>query len=77
MTEIGTLFRDLRKRAGLTQQALADRAGSDQSVVSRLERGEAMPSLLVLGRLMTVLSADAGECQRLFRLAAESRERAA
>ena len=33
-------IREARKRAGLTQAALAERIGLDQSGVSRIERGE-------------------------------------
>jgi transcriptional regulator with XRE-family HTH domain len=35
--------RDLRRRLGLTQAQLADRLGTDQSTVSRLETGQLAP----------------------------------
>jgi transcriptional regulator with XRE-family HTH domain len=37
--ELGQLIYDLRSQAGLSQQALADRMGTTQSVISRLEEG--------------------------------------
>ena len=33
-------IRDARRRAGLSQQALGERVGLDQSGISRIERGE-------------------------------------
>jgi uncharacterized protein len=45
--------RDLRARAGLTQQALALRAGMAQSAVSAYESGRKVPSLATLDRLVT------------------------
>ena len=41
----GELVREARKRAGLTQQELADRAGTTQSAVARLESGRVSPPL--------------------------------
>lgn len=40
-----------RRRSGLTQQALAERSGIRQSVISRLERGNGNPSVKTLQRL--------------------------
>ncbi|NLG23647.1 MAG: helix-turn-helix transcriptional regulator [Actinomycetales bacterium] len=37
--DLGAAVRDARRRAGLTQQALADRAGVPRQWVSRLETG--------------------------------------
>lgn len=37
--ELGQLIYDLRIEAGLSQQALAERMGTTQSVISRLEEG--------------------------------------
>ena len=42
---------DARNRAGLTQKALADKMGSTQPVVARLESGRVRPSLRTLERL--------------------------
>jgi transcriptional regulator with XRE-family HTH domain len=46
------LLREARKRAGLTQRALARRARSAQSVVARIESGAASPSWETLERLL-------------------------
>ena len=41
----GQLLREARRRAGLTQKAVAARAGVSQPTVARVERGELTPSL--------------------------------
>jgi transcriptional regulator with XRE-family HTH domain len=46
------LVRDARKKAGLTQAELAERAGVTQSMVARLERGGSNPTFLTLERLL-------------------------
>ena len=48
----GQLLREARLRAGLTQAALAERAGTLQSAVARWERGEVAPSFETLRRLV-------------------------
>jgi transcriptional regulator with XRE-family HTH domain len=48
----GMLIRDLRSRHGLSQSRLARRARTTQAVVSRIERGEASPTLDTLRRLL-------------------------
>ena len=40
----GVLIREARRRAGLTQRELADRLGTTQSAIARLERGRTEPS---------------------------------
>jgi uncharacterized protein len=47
-----SLLRRARERSGLTQRALADRAGTSQSVVARIERGQSSPTVSTLNRLM-------------------------
>jgi len=42
---------DARKNAGLTQKQLSERTGINQGDISRLENGEANPSLNTLKRL--------------------------
>jgi transcriptional regulator with XRE-family HTH domain len=44
----GYLLREARRRAGLSQAALAVRAGKPTSVIGRWERGEVKPSLETL-----------------------------
>lgn len=46
------LVRTARSRAGLTQRALAHRAGTAQSVVARIEGGHTDPSSETLTRLL-------------------------
>ena len=48
----GELVREGRKRAGLTQRQLADRAGTTQSAIARLEAGRSTPSLETVERLL-------------------------
>jgi transcriptional regulator with XRE-family HTH domain len=40
----GELIREARRRAGLTQAQLAERLGTTQSAIARLERGATEPS---------------------------------
>jgi transcriptional regulator with XRE-family HTH domain len=42
--QAGHLVREARKRAGLTQRALAERLDTTQSAIARLERGGTEPS---------------------------------
>jgi transcriptional regulator with XRE-family HTH domain len=42
--QAGDLIREARRRAGLTQRELADRLGTTQSAIARLERGGTEPS---------------------------------
>ncbi|MGZ5294171.1 MAG: helix-turn-helix domain-containing protein [Actinomycetota bacterium] len=42
--DAGTLIREARRRAGLTQAELAERLGTTQSAIARLERGATEPS---------------------------------
>src|SRR3954470_12793437 len=48
----GELVREGRKRAALTQKQLADRAGTTQSAIARLESGRTTPSLEAVERLL-------------------------
>jgi len=48
-----TVLREARRRGALTQRELARRAGTAQSVVARIERGQTSPSLDTLTRLLT------------------------
>ena len=48
----GPLVLEARTRAALTQRELARRAGTAQSVVARLERGQSSPTLETLSRLI-------------------------
>src|SRR5689334_14389325 len=50
--EYGTLLRDARRERGLDQADLARRAGTTQTYVSRIERGEVSPSGRTMKRLL-------------------------
>lgn len=52
MNTAAALLRQARRRAGLSQTALARRAGVTQPVVSAYERGHREPSLATLRRLV-------------------------
>lgn len=51
-TQPGTLLREARRRAGLSQAELARRAGVTQSVVSAYENAARQPSVPTLARLV-------------------------
>lgn len=51
----GPLLRDMRRRHGLSQSRLACRANTTQAVVSRIERGEASPTLDTVRRLLAAM----------------------
>lgn len=46
------LVREARQRAKLSQRELAQRAGTSQSVVARIERGQTSPGAETLERLL-------------------------
>ena len=54
----GTLLREARSRAGLTQQQLASRAGVTQSVISAYESGHRQPALSTLTALVDAAGFD-------------------
>jgi transcriptional regulator with XRE-family HTH domain len=54
----GYLIRSRREAHGLTQHALALRAGTTQAAVSRLERGELSPTVATLERLLAAVGED-------------------
>jgi transcriptional regulator with XRE-family HTH domain len=56
--ELAQQIKFARKRAGLSQEALALQAEVVRSYVSQLERGRANPSLLILHRIAIILGAD-------------------
>jgi len=59
-----TLLGEARQGAGLSQRALAKRAGTSQPAIARYENGVATPSWETLQRLMAA-------CGRRLRLSAE------
>jgi transcriptional regulator with XRE-family HTH domain len=54
----GTLIREARKRAGLTQRRLAQVLGTSQSVVARWEAGAQEPSLATVARAVRAAGFD-------------------
>jgi transcriptional regulator with XRE-family HTH domain len=50
--DIGTLVRGARERASLTQRQLAERAGTTQAVVARIESGGTNPTVETVERLI-------------------------
>lgn len=48
---LATQLIEARARAGLTQAQLAERMGTSQSAVARLESGKALPSVATLEKL--------------------------
>ena len=54
--DLGQLIHDLRNEAGLSQRALAERMGTTQSVISRLEEGGGAKNRIdTLARVATAL----------------------
>ncbi len=52
------LVKEIRTRAGLSQRALASRAGKAQSEIARIERGRQDPSLTTLEKLARAAGLD-------------------
>jgi transcriptional regulator with XRE-family HTH domain len=52
VVDFGLLLRDARRRHGLDQAGLARRAGTTQTYISRIERGQVSPSGRTMERLM-------------------------
>jgi transcriptional regulator with XRE-family HTH domain len=60
----GAALRSLRTARGLSQEALAHRAGLDRTYVAGIERGERNPSLTNLLRISTALGVAFSEWAR-------------
>ena len=58
MTTAASLLRQARTRAGLSQRAIARRAGTAQSVVARIESGQTSPTWETLERLLAAANVD-------------------
>lgn len=57
---IGDHLREVRIAEGLSQEALAAKAGLDRKTVNRIENGLFSPSIDTLMRLCQILDKDAG-----------------
>ena len=55
---VWALFREARRRAGLTQAELARRVGTSQPAIARYERARAMPDLDTLHRIVEACGLD-------------------
>jgi XRE family transcriptional regulator, regulator of sulfur utilization len=55
MAGLGDRLREERERRGFTLEALSDRSGVSRSMLSAVERGERVPTVLVLDRIATGL----------------------
>ncbi|MEU0033156.1 helix-turn-helix transcriptional regulator [Streptomyces sp. NPDC006333] len=58
---VGERLRTERARAGLTQQALAERAGLDKQAVSMIENAHSSPRLDTLWHLATAMDVSLGD----------------
>ncbi len=58
ITQWAPLLREARLRAALSQRELASRAGTVQSVVARIERGQTNPTVDTLERLLRATGFD-------------------
>jgi transcriptional regulator with XRE-family HTH domain len=61
VVRIGKRLKDLRWRAGLTQQELADKAGTTQTTVARIERDAVEPEVTTVRKLAEALSVTPGD----------------
>ncbi|MEK7241100.1 MAG: helix-turn-helix transcriptional regulator [Gemmatimonadota bacterium] len=52
LATVASVVREARKRAGLSQRALAERARTAQSVIGRIEAGLSSPSIETLARVL-------------------------
>jgi transcriptional regulator with XRE-family HTH domain len=52
MLDAPTLLRDARRRSGLSQRALAARAGTAASTVAKIELGRMSPTVALLDHLV-------------------------
>jgi transcriptional regulator with XRE-family HTH domain len=57
-SNFGRALRRMRLRVGLSQRELAERIGSTQSAIARMEKGEAEPKFCTLEKLAEALSRD-------------------
>jgi UDP-N-acetylglucosamine 1-carboxyvinyltransferase len=55
---IGNLIRDARKHRGLTQAQLAERLGTSQSAINRIEKGQQNLSLEMIARIGSALESE-------------------
>ena len=59
LVRLGAAIREVRRKAGLSQEALADAAGIDRAHMGKIERGERNVSLLNVLRIAGALEISA------------------
>jgi transcriptional regulator with XRE-family HTH domain len=59
--QLGPTLRQMRKERGLSQQALATRAGVSRNFLAQIERGQSHPTIATLSRLVTGLGTTVAE----------------
>jgi transcriptional regulator with XRE-family HTH domain len=59
--ELSAILRRLRTDRGLSQQAVASRAGLSRNFVAQIERGESVPTVATLSRIAAALGVAVGE----------------
>jgi transcriptional regulator with XRE-family HTH domain len=67
LRRLGSLLRQLRLRAGLTQVHLAASLGRSQSFVTKYESGRRRLDIVELAQVCAGLGVDLEECVRLFK----------
>lgn len=55
---VGSAVRAARRRAGVSQAELAERAGTSQPSIARLEKGQVSPTVITLDRIARALETD-------------------
>src|ERR1039458_4917098 len=55
---VGSAVRAARRRAGVSQAELAERAGTSQPSIARLEKGQVSPTVITLDRIARALGSD-------------------
>jgi transcriptional regulator with XRE-family HTH domain len=55
---VGSAVRAARRRAGVSQAELAQRAGTSQPSIARLEKGQVSPTVITLDRIARALGSD-------------------
>ena len=53
--EVAAALADAREAVGMTESALAERAGVSQAYIAKLERGDANPTIGHIGRLLAYM----------------------
>jgi len=66
MQKFGAVVRSLREKRGLTQEELAERAEVSATYIGYIERGDNVPTLIVILQIASALSVRPAELLRDF-----------